>query len=373
MFSRPIYLYGTVLVLAFSAIFFLSLLWDGQPTRIPVGFVDLDNSYLSRTTYNQLNSVEGVEVINKYPSYHDARIAMQRGEIYGFMLVQEDTYKKAVNGERPTITCYYTEAFMVPGTFAYKNFLTIANVVNAGVKRSVLRAKGVSEVDLMPQIQPINIDMHGIGNPWASYAIYLISVLWPGILGLCIVVMTVFTIGFELKMRTSKEWINISGGSVINALVGKLLPYFILYMIMGISFEILIYLIIGYPLNGPFWVMLLNVVMLILSSFGVGIFFIGLFPVLRDALSAASLYSVLALSMSGMTFPVESMVVPIQGIAQLFPLRQYYLIYAKWGVLGSGIQDCWINILGVCLFFFLPFMVLLRLKKALIYQNYPTK
>ena len=373
MSSRPIYLYGTVLVLAFCAIFFVSLMYQGLPQRVPVGVVDNDNSYLSRTAIKQIEAMQGIEIARRYNSYHEARLDMQRGKIYGFIEFPQDLYVNTVNGLRPTVPVYYTEAYMIPGTLAYRNFLQIANVLNAGVRRTTMRAKGVPEADIMPSLQPITIDTHSICNPWTSYSIYLISIIWPGILSLCIIVMTVFTIGFELKQKTTPDLLEKAGGSIVNALIGKLLPYFLIYLLMGLSFVILAYKIFGFPLLGPAWVMIINITMLILASHAVGLFFIGLFPVLRDALSAASLYSVVALSMCGMTFPVEMMIPPMQGFAQLFPLRQYYLIYVKWAMLDSGVGNVWINMLGMCIFFFLPFLILKRLKEAMVNLNYPTK
>lgn len=371
MFERPIYLYGAIFILAFSAIFMFTLMDEGQPHNLPIGMVDEDESYISRTAYNQINSLPGVEVIHKYSSYTEARVAMQEGHIFGFIHIPKETYKKALKGEQPTISCYYTESFYVPGTFVYRNFLTMATVLNMGVRRSLLRAHGTDEVIIQPQIQPIITEVHGIGNPWGSYAIYLISILWPGILSLCIIVMTVFTIGFELKSQTSIEWFKCGGKSFVNALIGKLTPYFIIYLILGVAFEFLAYRIVGFPLMGSFWKMLITITLLILASFAVGIFMIGLLPILRLALSAASLYSILGLSMSGMTYPVESMIGPMQGMAQIFPIRQYYLITVKWGILGGGIENCWINILGLMLFCFLPFTVFNRLKNGLLNQIYP--
>ncbi len=373
MSSRPIYLYGTVLVLAFCAIFFVSLMYQGLPQRVPVGVVDNDDSYLSRTAIKQIEAMQGIEIARRYNSYHEARLDMQRGKIYGFIEFPQDLYVNTVNGLRPTVPVYYTEAYMIPGTLAYRNFLQIANVLNAGVRRTTMRAKGVPEADIMPSLQPITIDTHSICNPWTSYSIYLISIIWPGILSLCIIVMTVFTIGFELKQKTTPDLLDKAGGSIVNALIGKLLPYFLIYLLVGLSFVILAYKIFGFPLLGPAWVMIINITMLILASHAVGLFFIGLFPVLRDALSAASLYSVIALSMCGMTFPVEMMIPPMQGFAQLFPLRQYYLIYVKWAMLDSGVGNVWINMLGMCIFFFLPFLILKRLKEAMVNLNYPTK
>ncbi|MBR4805794.1 MAG: ABC transporter permease, partial [Bacteroidales bacterium] len=59
--------------------------------------------------------------------------------------------------------------------------------------------------------------------------------------------------------------------------------------------------------------------------------------------------------------------------AQIFPIRQYYLVYVKWAMLDSGVGECWVNLLGMCIFLVLPFLVLNRLQNAMIKLNYPTK
>ena len=110
MSSRPIYLYGTVLVLAFCAIFFVSLMYQGLPQRVPVGVVDNDDSYLSRTAIKQIEAMQGIEIAKRYNSYHEARLDMQRGKIYGFIEFPQDLYVNTVNGLRPTVPVYYTEA-----------------------------------------------------------------------------------------------------------------------------------------------------------------------------------------------------------------------------------------------------------------------
>ena len=45
---RPIYLLGTVAVMAFCTIFYLSFLKDGVPSDVPIAVVDLDRSSTSR-------------------------------------------------------------------------------------------------------------------------------------------------------------------------------------------------------------------------------------------------------------------------------------------------------------------------------------
>lgn len=373
MFSRPIYLFGTVLTLAFCAVFFFTLFGEGLPMSIPIGVVDNDNSSFTREVVRNLNSEPGITVAKRFSEYSEARKSLQRGETFGFVYFPDRTYGDIINGRRPKMGVYYSEAMLVPGTLSYKYMLTMANMVNGAVKRETLRAHGVSEKDITPILQPITLDFHYFGNPWSNYGIYLISIIWPAIMELCILLMTVFSIGYELKTKTSRIWLHTGKGSMAICLFGKLLPYTVIYIIMGIAFELLAYRIVGFPMQGPIWVMFLNVIVLVLSSQAIGIFMIGLFPVLRDAVSFASLYGILAASMAGMSYPIEFMISPLQGWSLMFPLRQYFLIYVKAGVFGAGFGACWQNVVGMMSFMILPYFVIIRLKKALIHQNYPLK
>jgi len=56
MFGRPIYLFSTVFVVAFGYLFFLTLINEGLPERLPVAVVDSDNSAISRRLARELNT-----------------------------------------------------------------------------------------------------------------------------------------------------------------------------------------------------------------------------------------------------------------------------------------------------------------------------
>lgn len=372
MFSRPIYLFGSVFTMLFCSVFFLSLLNNGVPEKIPVGLIDHDNSSLSRRFYREMNATQGVEVLY-YANYQEARTAIQSGEIFGFIELPKDLYAAILTNKRPEIGVYTTQAYMVPGTFAYKTFLTLSNMASGAYQQEVLKAKGKTENEIMGLIRPITIDSHPIGNPWNSYAVYLVNVILPGILQLCVLVLTIFSIGYELKQKTSREWLATAKHSTIAALIGKSIPYSILFIVLGLATNVLLYKVMNFPLQGSIWTLFLATIMLVVAAQAVGIFMIGLFPVLRDGISFSAVYGILSISLAGMTFPLEYMPGPVQAIGQVFPLRHYYLIYVHEGMLGGGFASCWIHFVALLAFLILPFIVIKRLEKAMIYQNYPTK
>lgn len=373
MFSRPIYLFGSVFTLIFCSAFFLTLLNEGLPMKLPVGLIDQDNSAISRRFYRELNSLQGISVEKYYANHQEARMAMQNGEIFGFIEIPHGMYSDILANRRPEIGIYSNQAYMIPGTLVYKNFLTMGNLASGAVQREVLRAKGFTDEAIMGMIQPILIDNHFIGNPGSHYGIYLANVILPGILQLCVLLMTIFSIGYELKMKTGREWLQAGGNSMICSLTGKLLPYTVVFSIMGLGLNVLLYKVVNYPLQGSIGMMFAATILLVLAAQAVGLFMIGLFPVLRDGVSFAAIYGIISISLAGMTFPLESMPGPIQGIGQVFPLRHYYLVYVHEGMFNGGFSSCWVQFVVLLCFLVLPFTIIKRLESALIHQNYPVK
>lgn len=370
MFSRPIYIFASIGTILFCCLFFFTFFHEGLPERLPIGIVDHDQSYISRRFAREINSLQGVRVADYYSSYPEARHAMQEGKVYGFVEIPDGLYSDLLANRRPKIGLYVNTAYLVGGMLSYRQLMYMSNLASAAYQREVLRAKGVPEYQIMGIIQPILIDAHQIGNPQANYGIYLLNLLLPGVLELTILMITIFAIGYELKMSTSREWLETGGGSMVAAMTGKMLPYTIMFLILGWGMDIMLYRFMHYPVAGNIINIMLGTTLLVLASQAVAIFMIGLFPVLRDAICFAALYGVLAFSFAGFTFPIESMPAGIQGWAWLFPLRHYFLWYSKEAMFATGFAGWWPQLVYLMLFLLVPFTIFNRLKKAMYYMNY---
>ncbi|HCV15911.1 MAG TPA: ABC transporter permease [Rikenellaceae bacterium] len=373
MFGRPIYLFSTVFVVAFGYLFFLTLLNEGLPERLPVAVIDSDNSVISRRFARELNTTPMTQVVAGCANFAEARDLMQRGEVYGFIDIPRDFYKDLLVGKRPEVSFYVNNSYLIAGTLSYKDMLTMSTLASSAYQREILRAKGMDEKAIMGRIQPIVIDTHQIGNPWANYGVYLINVLLPGILQLVILLMTVYTIGLELKNKSSREWLAESNGSLAVALGGKLLPYSVIFIILGLAGNVLLYKFTGFPMNGSLLRFSAATVLFVLAHQAIGILMIGLFPVLRVGISFAALYGILSFTYAGFTFPIEAMPPLAQGASVLFPIRHYFNIYVNEALWGTSFVNSSLSYAAIFLFLLLPLIVWNRLKKALINQNYPLK
>lgn len=373
MISRPIYFIGTVGIMAFCYVFFLTFFNEGQPNKMPIGIVDSDNSSLSRQFIRNLEATQQATIVMRFNSHKEAREEMQRGNIYAFVELKHNFSKEAISNHRPAITFYVNDTYLIAGSLLLKDLSYMSVATSSGMQRKVLRAKGMEENRIMGIIQPIVLDTHLIGNPWANYGTYLLNVILPGILELVVLLMTVFAIGVELKERTSRQWLEVSGNNMFAAITGKLIPYTIIFTILGISGNLLLYKYMHYPLHSGIGWMFLATFLMILAAQSVGIMLIGVTPVLRDGVTLAGVYGVLGVTFAGATFPIEQMPYPTRIFSHLFPVRHYFNIYVNQGLNGLDIHASILSFVLLLSFIILPFFVFNRLKKAAINQNFPTK
>jgi ABC-2 type transport system permease protein len=373
MFARPLYLFASVGVMLLSTFFFLTLMRGGTAENMPVAVVDLDQTSISRRLIHEMQATPSVDIQLITNSYSEARKAMQQGKIYGIFLIREGFYSDLVAFKRPRLDFYVTNSYTVGGNTAYKQMLTMVNLTSGAFQREVLRKKGLPDDVIMRRIQPLAIEGHMVANPWGNYSVYLVSTILPGILGLICLMLTIFAIGFELKIRTSHAWLRAAGGNYTVAMIGKLIPYTVIYLVLGIGCHLILYRFAGFPVYGSTVRLMFGLLLFIFAMEALGIFLIGLLPTLRDALSIGALYSMLGFSLSGFTYPQMSMLAPVKALSYMEPLRHYYLIYVNEALMAAPVENSIPHMLALTLFMVAALCVSPRLHRALVYWNYPLK
>lgn len=368
--QRPIYLLGSVGVIAFCAIFFLTFLKDGLPSDVPIGLVDYDYSSTSRNFCQQLDATQLGKVVH-YDSFAAAREDMNRGKIAAVCVVPVGMNDDIQANRQPKITFYVNGLYFVSGALAWKDLLQMVNLTNGAVQRQAFRARGYNDSQIMGMIRPVDVDVHQIGNVGTNYNYYLSSVLLPGVLEMIVIIVLIYSLGAELKYGTSRHLLQTSGNSIVTALAGKLLVWTLTFSAIGLILILLLFHRLHFPLAGFIWNMFLGIFLMIFASEAIAIFILEMLPVPRLALSIGALYSVLGFSLSGFTLPIEAMPPYIQGLAAAFPLRHYYLFYVQEAIFGAGFAGWWKQVIYLLIFILLPLIGLVRLKKAYIHQNFP--
>lgn len=370
MWRNPIYGFCVLLFPIVVAIFFTTLMGEGEPVNMPVGVVDQDNTATSRAMIRRLDAFQTTHVVAHYPNMNEARNAIQRNEIYAFLLIPKGTTDGLLSSRQPKISFYYSSVTLVAGSLLYRDLKTIASLGSANVGMAKLAALGKTEKEIRTFLQPINIDLHMVGNPWANYNIYLSTVMAPGVLMIFMFLLVPYSIGTELKFHRSRQWMNMAGNNIHIAIAGKILPQSVIFICVLLCYEFYIFYGLGFPHPGGIIPIVLVGILTVLACQCFGIFVFGLMPSLRMSMSICSLWSVISFSACGATYPLFAMDGMIQSMAQLFPLRHYYMIYQMCIFNGYPLLYAWFNILALVIFLFLPMFSISHIKTAMLKYVY---
>lgn len=335
--SSKICIWGLFVTPLLSLVILMWMMDSGLPSRIPIAVVDLDNTATSRTLIRQLDAFEKTDVKYKSLSFKEAREMMERMEVYAVLTIPKDFSKDAVSGNRPKLIYYTNNAFLISGSLLFQDLKTVSTLSSAAVGLQTAEAKGFTENQIMPILQPITIDTHPIGNPYLNYSVYLNNVILPGILQLIIFLFTVSAFGSEIKSGTGRRLLEMGNNSIIKVVTGKLLPYTVIYMIIALLFMSVLYYYNRFPLHSGFWPMFFNYLCLILAAQGGGLILLGIFRNYRLALSIGSLIGMLSFSITGFSFSTLAMDGSLNAVSNFFPLRHFFLIYVDQALNGINV------------------------------------
>ena len=350
--------------------FFTSLMDDGLPTEMPIGIVDLDNTSTTRALGRRLDGFQMSRVVAHYPTMSDARRAIQRNEIYGFLYIPKGTTEKLLSQRQPKISYYYSYTTLAAGALLMKDLKTISTLGSAAVGQATMRARGLTDRQVQTALQPIKIDLHQIANPWVSYNAYLSTMLIPGMIMLFIFLISAYSLGTELKFATSKDWLAKADNNIGIALLGKFLPQTLIWLAIVFGYQYYVFYVLQFPHLGSPWMLVLLGLMHVLAAQGFGIFAFGLMPSLRMSMSVCSLWAVLSFSMAGGAFPVMGMDGPLQSLSWLFPLRHYYMMYQICVFNGYPLIEAWFHFVALAAFMLLPWLVVKKIKNAMLTYVY---
>ena len=172
------------------------------PTRIPAGIVDKDGNQPLARDHPDAGGMQMVDIHVTPDSYSRRATPCSAAKSTDSSLSRElpgQSHGRTQAGDH----LYTNAVYFVPASLLFKTFKSTAVYTKAGVAMNIVQMAGQNAEEAAPLMQPVNISARGIGNPTLNYAIYLCNSFLPAALQLMIMLMTVFTLGQEIKYHTS--------------------------------------------------------------------------------------------------------------------------------------------------------------------------
>ncbi len=176
-------------------------------------------------------------------------------------------------------------------------------------------------------------------NPQMRSAYNFVPAIMGMLLMLVCAMMTSISIVRE-KEKGTMEVLLVSPVKPLMMIIAKAIPYLALAFIILIIIMLMARYVLGVPLAGSlFWIIVISVIYILLAlSLGLLISNVAKTQLVALLLSAMVLLVPIVM-LSGMIFPVESMPEILQWISAVIPPRYYIDAMRKLMIMGVGIQD----------------------------------
>jgi len=336
------------------------------PRELPVLVCDEDHSSLSRQMKRMIDASPSMRIIPGNADFAEGQRLVMERRAYALIRIPAGTQRDVDRGMTARIDCSYNAQFILPGSLITRDLSQVLTSLATGIDVRRRQGQGEPAAAAMAHAEPIRIDRHILFNPHLNYITFLLTTLLPTMLQIFILLTTVQALGSELKERTVEAWLESAGLSPWRAVLGKLIPQTVVYLLMGLFMILFLFRCLDVPVRGSLGMIVAGTFLFILAVQAVGIFLVAAFANLRMATSAASFYSGPAFAFTGVTFP--SMAMPFLGRlwGEILPLTHYLRLLVGQAIRGVSVQvsipDCFALLLFVAV---LPLVSMRRMGRVM--------
>ena len=367
---QPMYFVLMLVLPVVSFAFFALLFNKGVARDIPIAVLDEDHTSLSRKVTQMIDATPTALVAYEIQDMDEGERLMREGKVMAIVQIPSFFEKRILSNSQTHIENYVSGTNITVNGLLSKDLQTAVTTFQAGVQLQLLMKQGLTEKQAMAQIMPVRFVKHVLFNPYINYSYYLSPSFMPMMLLIFTIMVSIFAVGTELKHATAREWLGTANGSVGAALTGKILPVTVIMFLMSLVMFLIIFKVVGVPLNGSLTVITISNLLFILSYQSLGAMIVTVLSNLRLSLSIGGGYSVLAFTFSGLTFPIMAMSKPMQWFCCIFPFTFYTDIMVDQALRGAPAIYSLPDMGIIALFIILPLLCLPRLRTICTNKKY---
>lgn len=338
------------------------------PRHLPVGVVDMDHTSISRLLARMIDASPVAEIKQNYISVAEAKKDIENGTVDAIIYIPEGMEKDIYCGLSSNVAVYINNANTLKGSLLGSGIRKVISTLSAGIKLQVQMKSGLTHEQAISSIIPVQLRSELLFNPYTSYTYYLTAALLPVLLIVFTLLASIYAIGNELYNGTGPQWIRAGNRNILISVSGKLLPYSCIYFFWALVMNYLLFYKLNMPLQGNLIYIITGELFVILGYQSLAIAVVSITSNLRLSLALGTAYSMLAISYSGLTFPVSGMSAFSQVFASLFPFTYWNRLLVSQSLRGEppyhALQPLLILLIFTCFgLLFIPMLKYMMLNR----------
>src|SRR4030095_14076247 len=320
----------------------LAFIWgifaQGVNVKLPIALVDEDHSPASRQLALALEAARSISIAAHPATLEEARSLVRARDVYAVVHVPADWERRSRRGDPLPIVLYTNEQFHAAGS-SLANDVGGAFASTAGGRAlTALAALGGGFAGAERRAGAVRVELRTLYGPQLSFERALAGAFLPAILHVFVLGGAAYAIGREYRDRTAADWLESAKGSIVAALIGKLLPLLLCFVALAVGVVVWLAGYRGWTANGSVFVWTLGLLSLIVACCAIPAMLVGLTGVLRVALVLVILSNVTAISFSGFTYPLFSMNTTARVWSSILPFHYFYEIQQQQWNTGAPLS-----------------------------------
>lgn len=307
--------------------------------EVPAVVLDNSNSALSRQFIRDVDSSPDVRIVAKCSNMSEAQEFVRRHDAYGIIEIPSSITYDLAHGNQTYIGLFCD----MSGMLYYKALLVTATNVSLELNKDIKvnhypgnTTRRQDEINKMP----IEYNYVPLYNSQSGFAAFLIPPV------LMLIIQQTLLLGIGMSMGNSREkygrlviphnrWYN----KPINIVIGKALPYFILYMLLAVYMFTTVTNMFTLPKLGHYKIFIVFVMPYILACIFFAMVLSEFIYRREDSILLLVFMSVPILFLSGLSWPAVSMPTFWKYLSYLFPSTFGMNGYVRIASMGASLSD----------------------------------
>ncbi len=308
--------------------------------EIPVAFVDLNHTSLSRKFGRMLDATEQVKIKARENSLVEAEDLYYKNEIAGIILVDKDFEKKILSGSSGSISVYSDAGHFLLYKQVYSATVFAGQTLGAAIEANSLLNKGKTKEQALKLRDPLSIKVSTLYNPSGGYASFIVPAI------IIILTQQTLLIGIGLlygKHNERRNYHFLRNGprrpfEEVKIVTGQAMAFTLIYLVTTFLILGIFYTMTSLPAKNSFARIyyLLIPYLATVSFMGIGLGL--LFSKRVYALVFLVFLSPILFSVSGAAWPATSLPYSLRLASYILPSTPMVQAFIKIRVMGSSLN-----------------------------------
>lgn len=308
---------------------------EGLATRLPIAVLDLDGSDLSRRIIRTVDATPDTAVAARVSDLAEGRHLILSGKVHGLLMLPRNLERDTFGARRPEVVFFYDTQRLTAGNLTLRGINAAVPSVAAGIRLTLRTEKGEPLEIAQTDLQPIPVQVNPLFNPTLNYAYFLLAALMPAILQVGIVTTMAYSVGLDVDTPHRLRILRRLGNGLWPALLGKLIPYTLLFLfVLGLS-DVVLFGVLEAPLRGDRGLLACGAVLFVIACQLLGMLLALVLRPTATAISIGALLAAPAFGFMGIGFPRLGMNTFAYLWGEILPGTWYLMVRIDQTVRGT--------------------------------------